>query len=451
MAVQRVIILGAAGRDFHNFNVFFRDNPDYQVVAFTATQIPDIAGRRYPPELAGARYPEGIPIYPEDDLEQLIREERASSVVFAYSDVPHEYVMHLASRAMAAGADFWLLGPDHTMLRSAKPVVAVTAVRTGVGKSQTTRRVVAVLKDMGLRVVVVRHPMPYGDLAAQAVQRFATYDDLDRHHCTIEEREEYEPHLDRGAVVYAGVDYERILRQAEAEADVVVWDGGNNDFPFYRPDLQFTLVDPHRPGHEVSYHPGETNLRMAQVILINKIDTAGREGVEQVRANIAAVNPAAEIIEAASPLFVDDGAAVKGKRVLVIEDGPTLTHGGMAYGAGVMAAKKLGAAELVDPRPYAVGTIRETFQRYPRTGTLLPAMGYGERQIRDLEATIDATPCDLVVVATPTDLKRVAHFHKPSVRVRYELQEIGQPTVADVLQKFMSGRLYGQPRGRSAE
>ncbi len=430
---RRAIIMGAAGRDFHNFNVFFRDNPDYQVVAFTATQIPNIEGRRYPPELAGKLYPEGIPIYPEEELPDLIRRYEVDEVVFAYSDVSHEYVMHRASIALAAGADFRLMGFQSTMLKSNKPVVAVCAVRTGSGKSQTTRHVCDMLRKMGKRVVVVRHPMPYGDLTVQAVQRFATYEDLDRYNCTIEEREEYEPHLDRGTVVYAGVDYERILRQAEAEADVVVWDGGNNDFPFFRPDLYIVVADPHRPGHELRYHPGETNLRAADVVVINKIDTAAPEGVEAVRRSIREVNPRAIVVDAASPIFVEDPDAIRGKRVLVVEDGPTLTHGEMSYGAGVTAARRFGAAELVDPRPYAVGSIAETFRKYPHIGPLLPAMGYGAQQIRELEETINATPCDLVLAATPVDLRRMLRVRYPVDRVRYELQVIGRPTLEEIL------------------
>jgi len=386
MSEKRIvtIIMGAAGRDFHNFNVYFRDNSDYDVVAFTATQIPNIDERRYPPELAGNLYPEGIPIHPEAELGDLIRRHQVAQVIFAYSDVPHEYVMHKASQVLAAGPDFRLMGAGATMLESNKPVVAVCAVRTGAGKSQTTRHVCDVLQRMGNQVVVVRHPMPYGDLVAQTVQRFATYEDLARHKCTIEEREEYEPHIDRGVVVYAGVDYERILRQAEEEADVIVWDGGNNDLSFYRPDLYIVVADPHRPGHELRYHPGETNLRAADVVVINKVDTASPEGVAQVRESIYAVNTRAIVVEAASPIFVEHPAAVRGQRVLVVEDGPTLTHGEMAYGAGVVAARRFGAAELVDPRPYAVR--------------------YGESQTRDLEETINATPCDLVLVATPIDL-----------------------------------------------
>ncbi len=430
---KRVIIMGAAGRDFHNFNVYFRENPDYQVVAFTATQIPNIEGRRYPPELAGRLYPEGIPIYPEEELTELVRRYQVDQVVFAYSDVSHEYVMHRASQVLAAGADFRLMGTGSTMLTSRKPVVAVCAVRTGSGKSQTTRHVCDVLRRMGRRVVVVRHPMPYGDLNAQAVQRFATYEDLDRYRCTIEEREEYEPHIDRGVVVYAGVDYERILRQAEEEADIIVWDGGNNDLPFFRPDLHIVVADPHRPGHEIRYHPGEANLRAADVVVINKVDTADPDGVAQVRQNIQEVNPQAIVVEAASPIFVEDPGAIPGRRVLVIEDGPTLTHGEMAYGAGVTAARRFGAAELVDPRPYAVRSIAETFQKYSHIGPLLPAMGYGDEQIRDLEETINATPCDLVLAATPVDIRRLLKVRYPVDRVRYELQVLSRPTLEEIL------------------
>ncbi|NPV43950.1 MAG: GTPase [Firmicutes bacterium] len=433
MKRTRVIIMGAAGRDFHNFNVFFREREEYEVVAFTATQIPDIEGRVYPPELAGKLYPEGIPIYPEEELENLIKENGVDQVIFAYSDVPHEYVMHKASEAMAAGADFRLMGPKTTMLKSEKPVVAVCAVRTGVGKSQTTRRVCDTLKRMGKKVVAVRHPMPYGDLAKQACQRFASYEDMDRHNCTIEEREEYEPHIDRGIVVYAGVDYERILREAEKEADVIVWDGGNNDIPFFVPDIHIVLVDPHRPGHEMRYHPGETNLRMAHVVVINKIDTAHPEGVAEVRKSIEALNPKATVIDGASPIFVEDISLIKNKRVMVVEDGPTLTHGEMTYGAGVIAAKKFGAKELVDPREYAVNSIKDTYMKYPHIGTLLPAMGYGKKQIRDLEETINRADCDTVVIGTPIDLTKLTQLNKPSVRVRYELQEIGKPTLEDVL------------------
>lgn len=437
---KRVIIMGAAGRDFHNFNVYFRDNPDYQVVAFTATQIPNIEGRRYPPELAGRLYPEGIPIYPEEELTELVRRYQVDQVVFAYSDVSHEYVMHKASQVLVAGADFRLMGTGSTMLTSRKPVVAVCAVRTGSGKSQTTRHVCDVLRRMGHRVVVVRHPMPYGDLTAQVVQRFATYEDLDRYRCTIEEREEYEPHIERGVVVYAGVDYDGILRQAEEEADIIVWDGGNNDLPFFRPDLHIVVADPHRPGHEVRYHPGEANLRAADVVVINKVDTADPDGIAHVRRNIQEVNPQAIVLEAASPIFVEDPGAIQGRRVLVIEDGPTLTHGEMAYGAGVTAARRFGAAELVDPRPYAVRSIAETFRKYPHIGPLLPAMGYGEEQIRDLEETINATPCDLVLTATPVDIRRLLKVRYPVDRVRYELQVIGRPTLEEILL-----RRFGNP------
>ena len=433
MEPMRVIIMGAAGRDFHNFNVAFRANPRYRVVAFTATQIPNIEGRVYPPELAGDLYPEGIPIYPESELPHLIRTLQVEQVIFAYSDVSHQYVMDRASQVLAAGADFRLMGPQATMLRSSKPVVAVAAVRTGCGKSQTTRRVAQLLQGWGHRVVVVRHPMPYGNLVEQAVQRFATFDDLDRYHCTIEEREEYEPHLARGMVVYAGVDYERILRQAEAEADVILWDGGNNDLPFFRPDVHIVVADPHRPGHEMTYYPGEANARLADAFVINKVDTAEPEHVLTVRENLRHLQPEAVIIEAASPIFVDDPAAIRGRRVLVVEDGPTLTHGEMAYGAGFVAARRFGAAEIVDPRPYAVGSIRETYAKYPTTGAVLPAMGYGEAQIRELEATINRAEADLVIVATPINLTRLIRVNKPVQRVRYELQEIGRPTLEDVL------------------
>jgi predicted GTPase len=431
----KTIIMGAAGRDFHNFNVFFRDNPDYEVVAFTATQIPNIEGRTYPASLAGAGYPQGVPIFPKSELVRLIGELGAEQVIFAYSDVPHTYVMHMASIVLAAGADFRLMGLRTTQLKSSKPVVAVCAVRTGSGKSQTTRRVSQILRSMGFRVAAIRHPMPYGNLEKQAVQRFASYEDLDTHDCTIEEREEYEPHLDNGVIVYAGVDYERILRQAEQEVDIVLWDGGNNDLPFYVPDLHIVVADPHRPGHESSYHPGEANARAADVFVINKVDTANREDVLQVRDNLSRLNPSAVMIEGASPLFVDDPAAVFGKRVLVVEDGPTLTHGEMAYGAGWVAARRFGAAEIVDPRPYAVGTIAETYRKYPTTGQVLPAMGYGDKQIRELEQTINAADVDLVIVGTPIDLGRVLKMNKPSQRVRYELQEIGQPTLKDILER----------------
>ena len=434
MPKDRVIIMGAAGRDFHNFNVYFRGNASYEVVAFTATQIPNIEDRTYPPALAGVHYPEGIPIHPETELARLIDDLHVDQVVFAYSDVAHEYVMHKASEVLAAGCDFRLLGPGATMLESTLPVISVCAVRTGAGKSQTSRRAADILRDLGNRVVTVRHPMPYGTLAEQICQRFASYEDLDRHQTTIEEREEYEPHIERGGVVFAGVDYEVILREAEKEADIILWDGGNNDLPFYRPTIHIVVVDPLRPGHELSYFPGEANVRMADILIINKIDTADFGQVNAVRTNIRAINPDAMIIEAASPISVEDPNSVRGRRVLVVEDGPTLTHGGMSYGAGTVAAHRLGAAEIVDPRPYAVGSIKETFTKYPTTGPVLPAMGYGPKQMGDLEETINATPCELVVVATPIDLRRVAKINQPSVRVRYELQEIGHPTLLDLLQ-----------------
>jgi predicted GTPase len=431
---QRVLIMGAAGRDFHNFSTVFRDDERYEVVAYTATQIPNIEGRRYPPELAGRLYPHGIPIYPENELSRLIRDLQVDQVVFSYSDVSHQYVMDKASLALAAGADFRLIGGKATMLKSIKPVVAVCAVRTGCGKSQTTRYVANALQKMGKKVVAVRHPMPYGDLVRQRVQRFGTYADLDLQNCTIEEREEYEPHLDRGIVVYAGVDYDAILKQAEDEAEILLWDGGNNDLPFFKPDLHIVVADPHRAGHEMTYYPGAANFRRADLIIINKIDTADLAQISAVRDNASAVNPDAILIEAASPIFVPNPAAIRGKRVLVIEDGPTVTHGGMKYGAGIVAARRFGAAEIIDPRPYTVGTITETFEKYPGIGTLLPAMGYGEEQIGDLEETIRRTPCDLVISATPIDLTRVAEIFHPVQRVRYELQVIGQPTLERVLQ-----------------
>ncbi len=434
MSRTRILIMGAAGRDFHNFNTVFRDNDAYEVVAFTATQIPNIEGRAYPPELAGKLYPSGIPIFPEEELLDLISRLGVDQVVFAYSDVSHEYVMHKASMVLAAGADFRLMGTKRTMIESTKPVVAVCAVRTGSGKSQTTRHVCDALQEIGHTVVAIRHPMPYGDLVAQKVQRFADYGDLDRYECTIEEREEYEPHIDRGVVVYAGVDYEAILREAEKEADVIVWDGGNNDLPFYKPDLHIVVADPHRAGHELTYYPGESNLRAADVVVLNKIDTADLANIAQVRENVRAVNPAAIIVEAASPIFVENPEAIHGKRVLVVEDGPTLTHGEMAYGAGVVAARRFGASEIIDPRPYAVRSIAATFAAYPNTGALLPAMGYGEEQIKDLEETINGTPCDLVIIGTPIDLRRVVRIKHPTDRVRYELQVIGKPSLAEILQ-----------------
>ncbi len=433
MSAVRTIIMGAAGRDFHNFNVFFRDNADYQVVAFTATQIPNIEGRRYPAELSGSLYPQGIPIYPESELERLVKDLAVDQVVFAYSDVPHAYVMHKASLVMAAGADFRLMGLKSTQIRSQKPVVSVCAVRTGSGKSQTTRRVSLILRRLGYRVAAIRHPMPYGDLVKQAVQRFADYSDLDRNECTIEEREEYEPHLDNGVIVYSGVDYEKILRQAEQEVDIVLWDGGNNDFSFYVSDLSIVVADPHRAGHEVAYHPGETNVRAADVFVINKVDTAAPENVMTVRENLYALNPRAIMVEAASPLYVTAPESIRGKRVLVVEDGPTLTHGEMAYGAGWVAARRFGAAEIVDPRPFAVGSILATYQKYPKTGAILPAMGYGAEMVHDLEQTINNAAVDLVLSATPIDLTRILKINKPIQRVRYELQEIGQPTLEDIL------------------
>jgi predicted GTPase len=428
--------MGAAGRDFHNFNTVYRHNEKYNVVCFTATQIPDIAGRRYPAPLAGALYPNGIPIHHERELVQLIHSEKIDEVVFAYSDVSHEYVMHKASAVLAAGASFKFIGTAGTMLKSNKPVVAICAVRTGSGKSQTTRRVSQVLKSLGKKLVVVRHPMPYGDLAAQAVQRFGSFEDLDANHCTIEEREEYEPHLLIGTVVYAGVDYAAILERAQAEADIVLWDGGNNDTPFFKPDLHIVVADPLRPGHETHYHPGETNLRMADVVVINKEANARPEDIESVREAIRANNTRADIVDAASPIFVEDPGVIRGKRVLCIEDGPTLTHGEMTIGAGVVAAQRFGAQAIVDPRPFLKGSLVDTFKMYPGIGTLLPAMGYGEKQTRDLEATINATDCDAVVIATPIDLRRLVKLNKPATRVTYELQEIGQPTLADFLKRF---------------
>ncbi len=435
MARIRTIIMGAAGRDFHNFNTFYRGNEDYDVIAFTATQIPNIEGRKYPPELAGELYPEGIPIRPESELEDLIRDEDIDQVVFAYSDVPHEYVMHKAALVNAVGADFRLMGINKTQLKSTKPVVAVCAVRTGSGKSQTTRCVSLILRDMGYKVAAIRHPMPYGDLVKQKVQRFADYSDLDKHDCTIEEREEYEPHLDNGVIVYAGVDYEAILREAEKEVDIVLWDGGNNDFPFYVSDLLIVVADPHRAGHELRYYPGETNVRLADVFVVNKVDTADPEDVIAVRNNLYELNPDATVIEGASPLFVDDPDAIRGKRVLVVEDGPTLTHGEMAYGAGFVAARRFGAGEIVDPRPYAVDSIQATYEKYPDTGTILPAMGYGDAMMRDLEETINKADVDLVVSGTPIDLTRIIKINKPIQRVRYELQEIGEPTLESILKK----------------
>lgn len=437
MARTRVLIMGAAGRDFHNFNLVYRDRDAYEVVAFTATQIPNIDGRHYPPQLAGKLYPKGIPIYPESELTDLIQREKIAEVVFSYSDVAHEYVMHKASQVNAAGATFKLLGAHETMVRSKKPVIAICAVRTGCGKSQTTRRVAQILKASGKKLVAVRHPMPYGDLASQAVQRFGSYADLTEHKCTIEEREEYEPHINMGTVVYAGVDYAAILARAEQEADIVLWDGGNNDTPFFKPDLHIVVVDPLRPGHETRYYPGETNLRMADVIVINKEDSAQKKDIESVRHAVAEHNPNAMIIDAASPISVEDASVIRNRRVLCIEDGPTLTHGEMTVGAGVVAAKNFGAKAIVDPRPFLRGSLIDTFNRYPGIGALLPAMGYGEQQIRDLEATINATDCDSVIIATPIDLRQLLHINKPSTRVTYELQEIGQPDLAEALKRFV--------------
>lgn len=433
MPPLRTLIMGAAGRDFHNFNMCFRDNPACHVVAFTGAQIPNIEGRNYPPELAGRLYPGGIPIYPESELTRLIVDHQVDQVIFAYSDVAHEQVMHLASTALAAGANFCLLGPRHTQLKSTKPVISIGAVRTGSGKSQTTRRVAQILRSMSYRVVTVRHPMPYGDLARQAVQRFAGYEDLARNQCTIEEREEYELLLEQGGVVFAGVDHERILRQAEREADFILWDGGNNDLPFFAPDLHIVVADPHRPGHELTYHPGEANARAADVFVINKVDTAAAENIIAVHENLRALNPRAIVIEAASPVRVSNPAAVHGKRVLVVEDGPTLTHGGMAYGAGWLAARRSGAAAIVDPRAHAVGSILGTFQQYPHIGPVLPAMGYGATMIHELEQTINSADADLVIVGTPIDLSRFLKINKPVQRAYYELQEIGRPTLEDVV------------------
>ncbi len=436
--MKKVVILGAAGRDFHNFNVVFRHDPAYQVIAFTATQIPDIAGRSYPPELAGPMYPKGIPILEEKELEKVIHEHEVDVAVFSYSDISHQNLMHLGSRAVAAGADFWLLGARRTQLPAKVPVISVCAVRTGCGKSPVSRAVAAELRRLGWKPVVVRHPMPYGNLVAQAVQRFATLEDMERHKCTIEEREEYEPHIAQGTTVYAGVDYEAILRQAENEADVILWDGGNNDTPFYRSDLEIVVADPHRAGHELAYFPGEVNLRRAQVLIINKVDTATVEQVDEVRRNIRMNNPSAKVIEAACRVRVADPEQVRGKRVLVVEDGPTLTHGEMPYGAGVVAARQCGAAELVDPRPHAVGSIRTTYEKYPHMSRLLPAMGYSDMQRHELEETINAVPCDLVLVATPVDLARIVRLNKPAVRVTYEIECIAQPTLAEVLAGFAS-------------
>ncbi|NLA22860.1 MAG: GTPase [Candidatus Marinimicrobia bacterium] len=436
---RNIVIIGAAGRDFHNFNVYYRDNEQFNVVAFTAAQIPNIVNRKYPSELAGKLYPKGIPIFAEEELTYLIEKFDVDECVFSYSDVPYQKVMALSALVNAAGANFTLLGPKATMLKSTKPVISVCATRTGCGKSQTARKVIEILMAQGLKVVAVRHPMPYGDLVAQKVQRFATLDDLKKYHCTIEEMEEYEPHIVRGNVVYAGVDYEAILRAAENDpngCDLIIWDGGNNDFPFFKPELAITVVDPHRPGNELSYYPGEVNLRIADVIIINKIDTANPEGIQTVSQNIAIVNPQATVIYAASPVRVDHPEIIRDKRVLVIEDGPTLTHGEMQIGAGIIAARQYGARECVDPRPFVVGKLAETFQKYPKIGPLLPAMGYSEDQIRDLEDTIARTDCDSVVIGTPIDLTRILKIKQPSARVYYELQEIGTPNLNEVLSDF---------------
>ncbi len=440
MLKRNVIIIGAAGRDFHNFNTFFRDNELYNVVAFTAAQIPDIDGRKYPPELAGKLYPSGIPIFSEDDLPKLIKDLKAVDCVFAYSDVPYQRVMSASAVVNAAGANFILLGWQETMVKSTKPVIAVGAVRTGCGKSQTSRRVIELLMAKGLKVVAVRHPMPYGNLVEQKVQRFAVVSDLAKHKCTVEEMEEYEPHVVRGNVIYAGVDYEAILRAAEKDpsgCDVILWDGGNNDFPFYNPDLMITVTDPHRAGHELRYYPGEVTLRIADVVVINKMDSAAPEDIQTVRESIEQVAPKAIVIDGASPIKVDDPSVIKGKRVLVVEDGPTLTHGEMKLGAGIIAARKFGAAELVDPRPFTVGKMSETFEKYPNIGTLLPAMGYGDQQLKDLETTINNTDCDSVVIGTPIDLNRIIKIKKPNTRVYYDLQEIGNPNLEEVINDFV--------------
>jgi predicted GTPase len=439
--IEKVIIMGAAGRDFHNFNVYFRENRRYNVIAFTAAQIPGIEERFYPPELSGPLYPQGIPIYPEGELAQLIRQHSIDLVSFCYSDVPHIQVMHRASVVTAEGADFILLGATYTMLRSKKPVVAVCAVRTGSGKSQTTRKVCAIIKRLGKKVVAVRHPMPYGDLRTQVVQRFASFDDFEKHHCTIEEREEYEPLVDEGIVVYAGVDYGLILEAAEKEADVIVWDGGNNDTPFYHPDVHIVLFDPHRPGHELSYYPGESNMLMADIAVINKVDTAAWENVEKIRDSVRRHAPKADIVLAESPVLVSHPQLIRGKRVLVVEDGPTLTHGGMAYGAGVIAARQYGAGEIIDPRPYAAGSIGETYRLYPHIGLVLPAMGYSPGQVSDLEETINRAVCDLILFATPIHLTRILSINKPTLRVRYEYKDHGLPLLDDLLLGRLQARI----------
>lgn len=433
---RRVLIMGAAGRDFHNFNVFFRDNNAYEVVCFTATQIPYISDRKYPKELSGKNYPKGIPIHPEEELGKLIKENKIEEVVFSYSDVSYDYVMHKSAFVNAAGADFTLMGADTTMIKSKVPLISVCAVRTGCGKSQTTRKICDILRGKGKKVVAIRHPMPYGDLVASRVQRYAEMKDLEKHKCTIEEMEEYEPHIAAGGVIYAGVDYEAILREAEKEADIILWDGGNNDIPFYHSDLEIVVVDPHRPGHELSYYPGEVNLRRAGAIVINKVETASQEGIDTVKSNIKKSNPTATVIEAESPVTVDDPELLKGKRVLVVEDGPTVTHGNMKFGAGVVAAKKHGVSEIIDPRPYIVGSIKETFDKYPDIGAVLPAMGYADNQIKDLETTINKSDCDVVVIGTPIDLRRVVKINKPAVRVTYDLKERTKPDLAEILKKY---------------
>ncbi len=438
MAKIKTVIMGAAGRDFHNFNLIYRDNKIYDVIAFTATQIPNIDDRKYPSVLAGKLYPNGIPIFPESEIGNLIKQHNIDEVVFSYSDVSFQYVMEKASHVISYGAHFKLLGSRDTMLKSSKPIISVVAVRTGSGKSQTSRKVAELLHSMGKKVVAVRHPMPYGDLSKQIVQRFASVEDLHKHNCTIEEMEEYEPHISSGTIIYAGVDYEKILREAEKEADVIIWDGGNNDMSFFKPDLNICVADPHRVGHELTYYPGATNLQMADVVVINKVDSADRKNIDLVRENIRKVNSHTQIIEAASPISVEDLSAIENKKVLVIEDGPTLTHGEMSYGAGILAARKFGATEIIDPRPYTVGTISDTFKKYPNTGTLLPAMGYGEKQLKDLETTIRNTPCDSVIIGTPIDLRRVIKIEKQATRIRYDLEEITKPNLEEILKKIVS-------------
>ena len=440
---KKIVIMGAAGRDFHNFNCAFRDNENYEVIAFTAFQIPNISDRKYPSALAGKLYPEGIPIYPEKNLTELIKKYQIDQVVFSYSDVSHEYVMHKTSIVNAAGADFVLLGTDKTMLKSKRKIISICAVRTGSGKSQVSRKVFRFLKNKGIKVAAIRHPMPYGDLEKQAVQRFASYKDFTKHECTIEEREEYEPYIEQGLVIYAGVDYEKILKEAEEESEIIVWDGGNNDTPFYKSDLNIVVVDPHRPGHELKYYPGETNFRMADVLIINKINTAKSDNVKLVKENIHQINPEAVVIRANSVVRIEDPNLIKDKKVLVVEDGPTLTHGGMAYGAGIVAAKKYQAKEIVDPRPYAVGTLKKTFEEFSHLTNLLPAMGYGEKQLKELEETINAVDCDAVVVGTPIDLERLLKINKLAVRVTYDIEEIGKPNLEDILEKFIEGGQNG--------